>query len=212
MSYSIAGNYTFPKPQGTRILMMPFIQGDPDSLPDGLQPYHDLVDRFALESGEVGFLTIDEKYVEAGTAQRGYGRSDRTLHTEACAHHGRWGAWKTADMASWGSSGWGVDYTVFLDNNLQVLIGNSISNTCAVWDSEESPTKDGDLGHIAHLYPRDQAHKMQSGEIVKIGIRTPHECIPQTQSGVRQFARIVGKGVHGRADHFTINPKVSHLA
>lgn len=209
MSYSITGNYTFPKPTNTRILMMPFIQGDPDSLPNGLETYHDFVERFWLEAGEVGFLTIDEQFVKAGIAQRGYGNSERTLHTEACAH-GQWGAWKTVDMASWGSSGWGVDYTVFLDNDLQVLIGNSIESTCAVWDSEEAPTKDGDLGHIAHLYPREQAHMMKSGEIVQIGIRTPHECISQPESGVRQFARVVGKGVHGRADHFTVNPKVPH--
>jgi hypothetical protein len=50
---------------------------------------------------------------------------------------------------------------------------------------------------------------LKSGEVAKISIFTPHECISQTKSANRQFFRIVGKGVTGREDYFTINPLVS---
>jgi len=218
MTYSIQGTYNFPQSNatinndGTRILMMPFIQGDVESLPSGLDNYHGFVKEFALDRGQIGFLTIDDKYVEAGSAQRGYGNSDRTLHTEACAN-GMWKSWKTMDLSTWGGdSTWGQAQPVFLDDDLQVLIGNSIDNTCAVWDAEEQPTIDGDLGHVANRYPRSQSHMMPAGEIVKIGIRTPHECIKQPNSEARQFIRIVGSGVHGRAPHFTVNPKMPNNA
>lgn len=213
MTYTIAGAYDFPKSKstphqnGTRILMMPFIQGDPDSLPEGLDDYHGFVGEFCLDQGSIGFLTIDDSYVSAGGSQRGYGKSDRTLHTEACAH-GRWTSWKTMCAGWGGGSSWGSYAPVMLDDDLQVLIGNSIDRTCAVWDAEETPTIDGDLGHVAHKYPRAESHVMAAGEIVQMGIRTPHECIPQLKSSGRQFIRIVGSGVHGRAPHFTKNPKL----
>lgn len=41
-----------------------------------------------------------------------------------------------------------------------------------------------------------------------MSIFTPHECIKQTKSGNRQFIRIVGEGVEGREDYFTVNPLI----
>ena len=46
------------------------------------------------------------------------------------------------------------------------------------------------------------------GEVARIGIFTPHECVPQPTTAPRQFLRIVGRGVAGREDYFTINPLV----
>ena len=57
-------------------------------------------------------------------------------------------------------------------------------------------------------YDRGTGHAMKAGEVLEISIYNPHECIPQDESGHRQFIRIVGSGVHGRAPHFTRNPKI----
>jgi hypothetical protein len=89
-----------------------------------------------------------------------------------------------------------------------VLIANSIEDTCRVWDDviEMSPTIDGDLSAYIDRYPEETGRLMKAGEVANISIFTPHECVVQKRSGVRQFFRIVGVGVTGREEYFTINP------
>lgn len=47
---------------------------------------------------------------------------------------------------------------------------------------------------------------MKAGEVHQIGILTPHESLPITKGGNRQFIRIVSSGVYGREPYFTKNP------
>jgi hypothetical protein len=47
---------------------------------------------------------------------------------------------------------------------------------------------------------------MKSGEIVKIGVFTPHESMVINEEVKRQFIRIVGDGVIGKESYFTFNP------
>ncbi len=221
--YIERGTIEFPEYQGVRCYMMPVIQGDASSLPFHLIQYHEIIDALALpgERGEIGYLTIDESEVAAGASQRGYGANERTIHTEACLH---------GDIAAWGGGWtwgkpspspkpepkppvktqvtWGAD-AVLLDPNLRALIANSIDDTCMVWDSEvRDTTPDGDLSHIADRFPRNEGRLMKACELIEIGIFTPHECIRQAAASKRQFLRLVGKGVHGRAEYFTKNPRL----
>ena len=73
----------FPRFTGVRCLMMPFIQGDAASLPDEYVSYAEVIDKLYIDKGAVGYITIDESRVHAGSAHRGarakYGRA---LHTE----------------------------------------------------------------------------------------------------------------------------------
>ena len=69
-----------------------------------------------------------------------------------------------------------------------------------------SHTDDGDLSEYIDRYPEHTGKMLKSGEVAKIRIFTPHECISQKESGFRQFFRIVGKGVTGREEYFTVNP------
>ena len=88
-----------------------------------------------------------------------------------------------------------------------VLIANNISDTCRVWGTKElSYTDDGDLSEYIDKYPEHTGMMLKSGEVAKISIFTPHECVSQKESGLRQFFRIVGKGVTGREEYFTVNP------
>jgi hypothetical protein len=155
-----------------------------------------------LEKGEIGFLTIHESFVESGKSQRGYNSKgiNRNVHIEVGRNNNinRWGS---GSGTSWGGKG-----KTLLDDNTMVLIANSISNTCRLWNTKEMrSTKDGDLSAYIDSYPEHTGILMKAGELAKISIFTPHECINQKQSGVRQFLRIVGKGVTGREDYFTIN-------
>lgn len=200
----IINKIEFPEFTGIRCNMMPFIQGDSTSLPDMFKPYSKIVEQNYLEKGEIGYLTIDESFVEGGKSQRGYNSKgiDRNVHIEVGRNKfgNRWGG-------NGGGTSWGGRGKVMLDNSTKVLIANNISDTCKYWNVlEMSETEDGDLSDYIHKYPENTGESLKSGEVAKISIFTPHECIPQKESGYRQFFRVVGKGVSGREDYFTINP------
>lgn len=198
MTANIIGSVEFPDFSGAMCYMMPFIQGDPDSLPSYLKGYSEVVESMTLEVGEVGYMTVDERYVHAGKSQRGYGSKERTLHTEACRT-------KTG-LYTWGRPTWGGT-SVYLDSDLEVLLANSVDNTCMVWDADVSDTsEDGDLGHLSDLFPRESGIMMKMGDVARMGIYTPHECINQNHSGNRQFVRVVGNGLTGMDEKFTKNP------
>lgn len=202
----ITNKITFPKFTGIKCNMMPFIQGDSNSLPELYKPYFEIINENYLEKGEIGFLTIDESFVEANSSQRGYNSKgiSRNVHIEVGRH---------SDINCWGGGGgcsWGGRKSTILEDDTMVLIANSISDTCRVWDTlEKSFTLDGDLSEYIDRYPEHTGINLKEGEVAKISIFTPHECISQKYSSNRQFLRIVGKGVTGRENHFTINPKLS---
>ncbi len=201
----ITNTITFPKFTGIKCNMMPFIQGDAGSVPEIYRTYSDIISSNHLEKGEIGFLTIQESFVEANNSQRGYNASgiNRNVHIEV----GR-----TKNCNHWGGdtvNSWSGKYNTLLDDTTMVLIANSVSDTCRYWDVKElSHTKDGDLSAYIDKYPEETGKLMKSGEVAKISIFTPHECVNQTISSNRQFFRIVGKGVQGREDYFTVNPLV----
>lgn len=193
-------NIEFPQFSDTRCLMMPYIQGDPDSLPNEYATYRDIVSSTFIQKGDIGFLTIDESKAYTGKPHRGArAKYSRALHTEAGILRGTY---------KWGSApSWGGKLTVTLDRDVKILIASNADNTCAVWNSEHEDTSDdGDIGFAADQYPYDQAIFLKKGEVREIGILTPHESLPVKQDMYRQFLRIVSSGVHGREDYFTENP------
>lgn len=195
----ILNKIQFPEFTGIKCNMMPFIQGDSSSLPEIYKPYAKIIDDNFLEKGEIGYLTIDEAFVKAGRSQRGYNSAgiNRNVHIEVGRNH---------DVNRWGSS-WAGKTNTILDNNTMVLIANNIADTCRVWDTLEfGETIDGDLSAYIDKYPEETGILLKDGELAKISIFTPHECIAQKVSANRQFFRIVGKGVKGREPYFTINP------
>jgi hypothetical protein len=201
----IVNKIEFPQVTGVKCSMMPFIQGDSSSLPDEYKSYSKIIDENYLEKGEIGYLTIDESFVNSGESQRGYNSKgiNRNVHIEVGRYENknRWGG------SGGGSSSWGGRNQTLLEDDTMVLIANNISDTCRVWDNKElSYTDDGDLSEYIDRYPEHTGMMLKSGEVAKISIFTPHECISQKESGFRQFFRIVGKGVTGREEYFTVNP------
>lgn len=192
---------SFPEFSGLRCLMMPYIQGDPKSVPDAYKAYADIVRNVFVKRGDVGYLTIDESVADAGKPHRGKrARFDRAIHTEAGLLRGKFG---------WGDPkpGWGGKHAVVLERDVKVLLANNIDDSCAIWDAEHKNTSvDGDIGHAAEEYPYRDAKLMKAGEVYEIGIFTPHESLPVKRTVRRQFLRIVSSGVHGRESYFTQNP------
>lgn len=203
----------FPKFTGVRCLMMPYRQGEPDSVPDTYASYRDIIASVFVRRGDVGYLTIDESPVRAGAPHRGArAKHGRALHTEAGIIRGvaGWGppGWG-APAPGWGPPTWGGRHAVTLDRGVRILLANNLDGSCALWDAEHADTSlDGDIGDCAAEYPYEAATVMRAGEVHEIGIFTPHESLPVARSFDRQFLRIVGAGVHGREPYFTENPLV----
>lgn len=192
----------FPTFSGIRCLMMPYIQGYPSSVPSQFLPYRDILESVFISKGDIGYLTIDESPVKAGMPHRGQrAKYARALHTEAGILPGK--------IYKWGGGGWGKYHRVTLDRNVRILLANNLDRSCAIWNAEhEDTSEDGDIGHLADVYPYSDATFMLAGDVHEIGILTPHESMPVDKDFNRQFLRIVSSGVHGREDYFTENPLV----
>jgi hypothetical protein len=180
--------------------MMPYRQGDADSVPNEYSPYREIIESVYIAKGDVGFLTIDESIVMEGKPHRGdRAKFGRALHTEAGKFPGG---------LRWGGSPWGGKPTVTLRPDVRILLSNNISGSCAVWDAEHADTSlDGDIGYAAEQYPYSSATFIGAGEVHEIGILTPHESLPVKRTTTRQFLRIISSGVTGREEYFTINPR-----
>lgn len=191
---------SFPAFGAKRCLMMPYIQGRPESVPEELRSgYEEILEQLAPEPGEMGWLTIDESPVTAGQSHRGdRSQHGRALHTEV-NNESRWGGGS--------GGGWGKKSPVYLTRDTRILVASSLEGTTAYWDAEQvETTEDGDIGHLAHLYPMEDAIILGAGEVAEFGIFTPHESLPVAESTQRQFIRIIGRGVSGRELYFTVNP------
>lgn len=195
----------FPEFTGLRCLMMPYIQGDFKSVPEEYAPYKDIISTVFFQEGDIGFLTIDESFAPKGTPHRGtrskYGRA---LHTEAGKQPNK--------IYRWGGGQWGDKANVELERDVKIILANNMDNSCAIWNSEHEDTSlDGDIGYASEQYPYEDATFLASGQISEIGILTPHESLPIKHDFNRQFLRIISKGVHGREDYFTKNPRLELL-
>jgi hypothetical protein len=207
----------FPNFSGVRCLMMPFIQGEPSSVPSMYAAYNDIISSVFFKKGDIGFLTIDESFVQAGQPHRGArAKFGRALHTEAGKDPNQIYCWgskpATPTPYRWGSGGgWGkAPHRVTLDRDVKILLANNIDDSCAIWDSiHENTSDDGDIGHAANEYPYVDAIFLKAGEVHEIGILTPHESLPVQESCNRQFLRIISSGVYGREEYFTQNPLVA---
>jgi hypothetical protein len=199
---SIINKIIFPEFTGLKCNMMPFIQGEPLSIPKNYRTYSEIIKNNFLEKGEIGFLTIDESFVDSGKSQRGFNSKNlkRNVHIEVGRNSGK---------NSWGGNSWGGNNKTFLEDRTEVLIANNLSGTCRFWNTiDMSFTKNGDLSDYIEKYPENTGILMEAGDLARISIFTPHECINQNFSSKRQFFRIIGKGVTGREDYFTVNPLI----
>jgi hypothetical protein len=227
----------FPEFSGIRCLMMPYIQGDPSSVPEQYSAYAEIIRDVFIKKGDIGFLTIDESFAKQGKPHRGTrATTDRAIHTEAGRRPGAVFAWgdikpigkprshvnktkdrtkkrdgKTKEQPRMQEGNWGGSNIVTLERDVQILLANNIDDSCAIWDAEHEDTSlDGDLGHVAQHYPYASAQLMKAGDVHQIGILTPHESLPLRRDSNRQFLRILSAGVHGRESYFTINPLMTH--
>jgi len=213
VSFAKCGRVEFPEPANRNVNMMPFIFGDIKSLPDDLQCYFPLIEQcpyMADERGKVGYLTVHESYIDVGQTQRREG-----LHIESP------GFFNDDPNAASFTPGvehpWGMG--VFFGPDRYeggIFMASSVADTSEVWDAlvdNRVPgivDKHGGCEHLRALC--GPGTKLEAGELIWMTDCTPHEALPQNESGLRQFFRVVTPYVsHWYADHSTANPKVPLL-
>jgi len=213
------GHVEFPEFRGVNVNMLPFIMGNPDSLPEEVRQYASLVDACGLpedELGRVGYLSVSESIVAPGSTQRRPG-----VHTEG------------HPMLAWGGGAWGGGWpsepsppppkpkpskpkTKKLKQPKKkgagLYMASTVAATCAVWD--QLILEPGEMGDCEHLRRElGEGRLLQANELVWLTDRTPHEALFLDHEVQRQWFRLVTSEVGlWYRDHSTENPLVAPAA
>ena len=206
----------FPEPSDIDINMMPFVMAKTfkeTKLPDYLRTYWDqILDQCIVRSelGKIGYLTIQESYVEKHSTQRRPG-----IHTESPGvvmfKEGTGKLNVSSKFFSWGS---GVFSTT------QELLGgiymaSNVPNSCKIWNckilrpDDSSPDVVGEHGNIEHLraFLPSSCEVLNANTVYWFTDRTPHEALPLAEGTYRQFFRLVTSQVTcWYEEHNTKNP------
>lgn len=206
IAFTTCGSVDFPSPQDVNVNMLPFVMGDPESLPAHLRQYYlTVIARCPVEESEIGkvvYLTVTESFVKAGNSQRRGG-----LHIEAP------GSFATeASFAAALEHHWGVGIA-FSPDELHggIYMASNVNRTCKVWNALVTQTgavdSHGGMEYLRHLI--GGGYEMAANELVWMTDKTPHEALPQEKDAYRQFFRLVTSDISvWFADHSTPNPNV----
>eukprot|EP00929_Paragymnodinium_shiwhaense_P073861 TRINITY_DN37743_c0_g1_i2.p1 TRINITY_DN37743_c0_g1~~TRINITY_DN37743_c0_g1_i2.p1 ORF type:complete len:314 (+),score=38.75 TRINITY_DN37743_c0_g1_i2:94-1035(+) len=205
MSYKSRGTVKFPEPSDINVNMLPFRMGDMDSLPADLERYWPLIEACGLESqerGKVGYLTIHESHVKAGTTQRRPG-----IHIESPGTMKVGGEYFPAEqVCSWG---WGdperCEGGLYMASNTR--------HSCRIWNCrilkpQEAAGHLGDMEHFKEVIGK--GNFMDEDRLYWLTDVTPHESLPVEGDTYRQFFRLVTHKLSvWYPEHSTHNPKCS---
>lgn len=183
------GAAVLPPFTGTRAMMLPFLIGRPDTLPDPLHGYRSVVDRLStlwpFHRGEVGYLTVDERVVPAGQAHRRPG-----LHVDG-VYGDSAGSW-SPPPGSWGS----------LTEGMLTVASHA---GCRAWRGrvEGGPGPDGECDRLA--LPGEPT-TFQPNEVYWVGGLCVHESVPMPVETPRQFVRVSMPSCAPWFEGYTRNP------
>lgn len=204
------GSVKLPEFSGIRIMMMPIVIGDPESIPSSLRIWRDALatlSGFAEQhKGRVGYLTLDEKHVGPGSTHRRAG-----LHVDGVCRisGGGWagepppgGGWAGQSMAGgWGGGGgWSSKATGMLTTASHV--------GCRAWNQrfEGETGPDGECEHLANQLREDAAEFFLPEAVYWVDAYCVHESIPQVKQVARQFVRLSLPSTAAWFEGYTENP------
>ena len=173
----------FPSFLGTRVMMMPFLLDDlecsiPAQLKEWLPVIKEMVNSIPSHvrwwEHNTAYLTIDEKFVTAGTTQRNPGKHVDGMYKGEIA--GAWGG----GGGSWGSTGNGM------------LVASNTDDLCSAWEGgfEGTPVGDGDCEHLSSQCTDERKVDMKQGDVFWMDGLAVHESHATTEDVDRQFIRI----------------------
>ncbi|EQC33043.1 hypothetical protein SDRG_09563 [Saprolegnia diclina VS20] len=195
--------------------MMPIYMDTYSALPPDVERYQQLILACVQElpyeeRGRVGYLTVHEGYVDAGTSQRRGG-----LHIEAPNA-------KRGGFANANAGGGAVECTVepiywgdgsCVENEISggIFIASRVADACEVWnctirDKDEVVGPFGGIERLRGVLRDCESVKLDAYELLWLTDRTPHESLPLPTRTYRQFFRLVTSNVSlWFADHSTAN-------
>ncbi|ETV98553.1 hypothetical protein H310_08677 [Aphanomyces invadans] len=187
-----------------RIIMMPFVMGDATSLPPSCRRYQTIIETCLRastsdERGKVGYITIHEGNVEAGTSQ---------LRTGLCIETG--GGSGTLAESDERSLGWSTHHRLYGG----IFVASSVANSFAVCDAVLQDTTEfaracGDAEHLRPALAKRGVipQHVDRSELIWMTDRTPHESLPLAATAFHQFFSLTTSGVLcWDADRWTPNP------
>lgn len=173
------GYVALPAFTGTRVMMLPVVLGEPESLPASLDgwrhPFEALcgLEHAVAYRGQVGYLTIDEKTVAAGETHRRSG-----LHVDG-VYRGLAGGWGGGGGGAWGGIGTGM-----------LTVSNA--HGCRAWrqvfDGISGP--EGECEHLRAQCQRPAQIDLANNEVWWFDGLCVHESRPMLGTVDRQFVRV----------------------
>ena len=156
VAFAHVDDVRFPKPQGLNVNMMPFVMGNPESLPQELRGYWNMIGKcvqcLAAPEGEptcdpkerVGYLTVHESVVPEGESQRRPG-----LHTEGFTR-APCDTGSIRQLPRWHP--WGFGHAIH-DGRFEggLFMASSVSNSCNLYNAiipEELVGRGGDVENL----------------------------------------------------------------
>jgi hypothetical protein len=170
------GAIELPEFSNTRVMMMPVVLGDIESIPPSLQKWRRAMKTlFDMQShkGEVGYITIDEKLVTHGQTHRRAG-----LHVDGIYHGGK-GLWSVPPSGPWASIETGA-LTV------------SSHEGCKAWKQQFVgwPGDEGECDHLAPQCNEAASEIFKPFNVYWFGGLCVHESLQQENPVARQFVRL----------------------
>mmetsp|Transcript_14416 Transcript_14416/g.45438 ORF Transcript_14416/g.45438 Transcript_14416/m.45438 type:complete len:349 (+) Transcript_14416:12-1058(+) len=207
---AVVGKVKFPASRGRSCNMMPIVIGDVDSVPAEYRDYLPLLAACPVSRddwGEIGYLTVDERDVEAGASHRRPG-----LHVEAPGL-GLGHASFEPDDSHGLTLAWGRGY--YLDDGAQghfqggLFLASTVPDSTHVFNCRPADDADvgphGDLESLRPFMP--PGFTLPASTLLWLTDHTPHESLPLPTATHRQFFRLVTSRVDAwYADHSTPNP------
>lgn len=171
------GLVEFPQYSGTRVMMMPLLLGNMETIPEMLKHYKDFIySLFKMTDpnhyGKVGYLTIDEKEVQGGKTHRRMGLHVDGVYNASC---GGWGG----DGGGWGSVSTG-------------MLTVASAPGCKAYSQPFSGVigKDGECDLIKDQCLEDSSKLFESNHVYWLSGLTVHESVPMERTIKRQFVRL----------------------
>lgn len=177
-TYKKLGYIQLPTFNGTRIMMMPLILGNLNTLPSFLNKWETVIkDLFEHTNkelyGKVGYLTIDEKKVKKGETHRRKG-----LHVDGVFKN-KAGGWGGGNDGAWGSKTHG-------------MITISSHAGCKAWNQEiyGYPGPDGECDHLINQLDSEKCEIFEPNMAYHVSGMCVHESLPMEKETERQFVRL----------------------